>query len=422
MNSISKFNIFNRHRKIERFLVSFMTVLIPLVIMTFMSIYNKFGIDSENLSAQAIYTSTVTFSRTQQTGEVSGVYTNKDKTRAMVLIKMSDPTLISSNAEDYSVYTTSVNLKQRMEPMKSKPTGSIYVFGNSGYIGLYFVDMKGIQPQIYKSTIRMAKEFTVVDPESLSQEVAAESYLKYDQADLYYNLGGTKATVLKALDEENISVQDLYVEAIGSPLDKAQRKILTDDVNRMSKLMLQIKEMKSRLETISIDGVGLVVPDLPETIASDTFSGFGDDVKMSTDYVFAGGMNFNWQDVNFRDGYFNSFNNKQVNPDDLSLSKWLVWLQNSSTSTEEALGFEIDWVMSDGTSLTQFVMDMGTGNTAVGEMETLVQTYTTMVNEYIELKRQYQVTDLKGLVSLDISLTNATSNVDSIADDHFNFY
>ena len=65
----------------------------------------------------------------------------------------------------------------------------------------------------------------------------------------------------------------------------------------MSKTMLQIRELKSRLESTAIDGVGLVVPDLPKEIASDSFSGSGDDILYTTNYVYPGGLNFNWKDI-----------------------------------------------------------------------------------------------------------------------------
>ena len=49
MGLFSNLNIFNRHKKIERFMVSFFAISIPLVLMTFVSIYNKFGLDQEIL-------------------------------------------------------------------------------------------------------------------------------------------------------------------------------------------------------------------------------------------------------------------------------------------------------------------------------------------------------------------------------------
>ena len=56
------------------------------------------------------------------------------------------------------------------------------------------------------------------------------------------------------------------------------------------------------------------------------------------------------------------------------------------------------------------------------DMNKQVQNYVTLVSEYMALKYQYQTKDLRNLVSLDIDLEAATSNVDSISDEHFFIY
>lgn len=422
MGLLSNLNIFNRHKKIERFMVGFFAITIPLVLMTFVSIYNKFGLDSEQLSAQAIYTTNMTFSRTGETASVVGIYTNQSKTRGMVLLQMSNSSRMSSKAEDYKVFTTAVDLKKRQEELLNNPTGSIYVFGNSGYVGLYFVDNKGFESQIYRSTLRLEKEFVVVDPNSISDEVSGTSYSKHDQSDVYFNLGAKNATVLKALDNENLSVQDLYIEAMGSDLDVSQREILAADLNSLSKLKLQIEEANSRLKNMSVDGVGLVVPELPDEIKSDTFSGSGQEIMMSTDFVYTGGLDFNWHNVTLENGYFSSIDNEQINPEKLTLARWLVKLKNELYNSRDRVSYEVEWVMSDGTSLQKFVNDLGLDNTAVSEMNKSVQNYQSLITEYMNLKHQYQTKDLRDLIALDITLTNATSNVDSISEEHFFMY
>lgn len=401
---------------------SFFVIAIPLVLMTFVSIYNKFGLDQQSLSSNALYSSSVTLSRTGQTGKVEGVFVNQDKTRGMVLIKMSDADKISSSAKDYKAFTSAVNLQQQPEELKSVLQGSIYVFGSSGYIGLYFVDNAGFNSQIFKSTIRLEKEFVAVDPKNLSDEVAGTSYSEYDQMDVYFNLGASKAVQLKSLDKADFSVQDLYIEAVGSETDNEQRALLTEDLTQMSKLKLQIDEQRDRLETVSIDGVGLVVPDLPEEVKSDSFSGSGDDIMMTTDFTYAGGINVNWHKLKLEDGYFNSIDNKTINPDGLSLARWLVKLRNDASSANQTRSYEHDWVMSDGTSLNQLVNDLGVDNSAVSDLSKQVQNYTSLMSQYMALKYQYQTKDLRNLIASDISLQAATSNVDSVSEDHFFTY
>ena len=423
MGFFSNFNIFSRHKKIERFMFTFFAVTIPLVIMTGISINNKFGLDDEMLATRAIYTTEATFSRTNETTKVVGVFTNSDKTRGMILIKFSDGVNISSNASDYKVFTTASNLKRGKEELKSKPAGSVYVFGTSGYVGLYFVDNGGFSSQIFKSTIRMEKEFKSVDDKKLNKnQLPGESYSQYDQADFYYNLGARNATTLVTLDNPDFSIQDFYVEAVGSKLNDNKRKEISDKLTEMSKKMLQIRELKARLESTAVDGVGLIVPDLPKEIASDNFSGSGEDILYTTDYVYPGGLNFNWRDIDLKTGYFKSINNKYINPDDLTLSKFLVRLRDIQSKSESVQKFEHQWIMSDGSKFEDFVRTVGLDNSGVESMHGNVTKYTNLLDDYMAMKREYQIKDLKDLLSLDVTFDNATTNVDSVSKDRFMFY
>ena len=422
MSFFSNLNIFNKHKKIERFMFTFFSVSIPLILMTGVSIYNKFGLDDEMLASRAIYTTESTFSRTGESAKVAGVFTNSDNTRGMVLIKFPEGTNISSNASDYKVFTTASNLKKGKERLVSQPSGSIYVFGTSGYVGLYFVDNNGFSSQIFKSTIRMEKEFKSVDDKKINKEqLPGESYSQYDQADFYYNLGATGASKLLTLDKSDFSVQDFYVEAIGSKLNDKKRTEISEKLNDMSKKLLQIKEIKLRLESTAVDGVGLIVPELPKEISSDSYSGSGENILYTTDYVYPGGLNFNWKDVDIKTGYFKTINNKTLNPEGLSLSRFLVKLRNDQSGSS-IQKFEHKWVMSDGSKFEDFVRTVGLDNSGVESMNGNVIKYTSLIDEYMSLKREYQTKDLKDLLSLDVTLENATTNVDSVSKDRFNFY
>lgn len=423
MGMFSNLNIMNKHKKIERFMFSFFSILIPLILMSFVSIYNKFGVDKNTLSSRAVYTTEAVFSRTNQTGKVVGVYTNEEKTRGMVLIKFDNGVNISSSASDYKVFTTASNLKQGKENLSSKPEGSVYVFGTSGYIGLYFVNNAGFESQIFKSTIRMEKEFKTVDEKVVKgKELSGESYSKYDQADFYYNLGASQATKLTTLENADFSVQDFYVEALGTKVNNDKVAQINERLNRMSKLMLQIREMKSRLESTSVDNTKLVVPDIPNEIKSDNFSGSGDSIFYTTDYVYPGGLNFNVKDVDLKTGYFKSINNSKLNPDNLSVSRFLAKLKNEQSNATYLSKYEPKWTMSDGSKLEDFVKNIGVDNAAVSSMNDNIQTYVNLVNAYLTDKIGYQTGDLRDLLSLDISLENATTNVDSASNDRFLFY
>ena len=78
--------------------------------------------------------------------------------------------------------------------------------------------------------------------------------------------------------------------------------------------------------------------------------------------------------------------------------------------------------MSDGTSLNQFVNDLGVDNSGVSDLSKQVQNYTSLMSQYMALKYQYQTKDLRNQIASDISLQAATSNVDSVSEDHFFTY
>ena len=104
------------------------------------------------------------------------------------------------------------------------------------------------------------------------------------------------------------------------------------------------------------------------------------------------------------------------------MARWLVKLKNDLSTSTDKRTYDVDWVMSDGSSLNKFVNDLGLDNSAVNDMNKQVQNYVALVSEYMGLKYQYQTKDLKNLVSLDIDLESATSNVDSVSDEHFFTY
>ena len=104
------------------------------------------------------------------------------------------------------------------------------------------------------------------------------------------------------------------------------------------------------------------------------------------------------------------------------MARWLVKLRNDASNTNQTTTYEHDWVISDGTSLNQFVNDLGVDNSAVSDLNNQVQNYTSLMSQYMALKHQYQTKDLRNLIASDISLQAATSNVDSVSEDHFFTY
>ena len=97
-------------------------------------------------------------------------------------------------------------------------------------------------------------------------------------------------------------------------------------------------------------------------------------------------------------------------------------MKNEQSNATYLSKYEPKWTMSDGSKLEDFVKNIGVDNAAVSSMNDNIQTYVNLVNAYLTDKISYQTGDLRELLSLDISLENATTNVDSASNDRFLFY
>ena len=107
-------------------------------------VYKKSRFDAETLSNQAVYTTEVVTSRSQVAGSVVSVLSNKEQTKAFVLLKMESMENLSTNADDYKLFVAGSNSGGTYSDIKSQPSGGIYVFGSTGYIGFYLVNHKSV--------------------------------------------------------------------------------------------------------------------------------------------------------------------------------------------------------------------------------------------------------------------------------------
>lgn len=270
------------HYTIERFGVISAVALTGTVLFTAGATGFAVKANNENLADQAIYTTNFASSITQNTGSVSGVYTNSDNTRALVMMKFTTPQAMSSNANDYFVYATGIDDDNTPTKLAQPTVGSIYMFGNTGYMGILLEAPDGFTQQKVNLTVRANKRLSPDNPmteKQLAENGYSDSFLLNDEWRVVLNPAGNFAEGLETLNTPDIDPKKLYIETVmftdemrlRKDLDKAlgDLKATYDRMNTYEEQMADI--------TASIGGdynVRLIPPVLPDVLTGDELDGF----------------------------------------------------------------------------------------------------------------------------------------------------
>lgn len=421
--------MFSKHKSIERFTGVFLVLCICMGMCVGSIVYKKSRFDAETLSNQAIYTTEVTTSRSQVEGSVVSVLSNKEQTKAFVLLKMESMENLSTNADDYKLFVAGSNSGGTYSDIKSQPSGGIYVFGSTGYIGFYLVNYQKFDNQIISVIVRNTKDYTSTGTDINSDEVTINnSFEKFDQMQVFFNPGAKGVETANFLESDKIDVEDMYREIVAVPESETLKETLNNDLKSMFNTKVKIDNYTKRL-TDGSSGAKVQIPDVPDSIADDditasTYDGellkwsgsnwtdkHGDTVdkdyylKLDTDYVFQGGYNFEWQTIDF---------NKKadwlkdiigsVSLDDY-LSKQTQAVQNSKDSSGLDMD-DITWYLDDGSVLT---LDTESSDSTVKSLSTDISKLQEFWSQYYDTKYQYEVEDLKAIVYLQRDVQNMTS-------------
>lgn len=324
--------MFGKHKAIERFIVLFSVLMVCMSVLMGTIVVRKNTADALKMSNQAIYTTEVTMSRSHVTGQVIDVMVSEDKTKTMVLWKMDSMANLSADAEDYMMFLTGSTKNQGYDDLKCQPSGGIYVFGVSGYMGAYLVNGTPFESQILNLVIRGIKDYSSQTSASGEANVAEvpqggdASFEKFDQMQIYFNPGASQAHHVEFLDADTIDVKDMYAEAV-SAVEKAKvRELLAQDLQTMFEAQRKANRYEVDLtdETQGVYGATLAPLDVPEEFKndeivayskadgselswSDNQNGWVDEngtkydsdnyyLDLKTDYVFDGGYDFAWQE------------------------------------------------------------------------------------------------------------------------------
>lgn len=394
----SKFDwLFSSHYKMERFGVTFVTLLCCLTVLLGTILHRKAELDKQTLGNNVVYTTQFQTSLSSNTGRVVGIYCDDARTQAFVLMKFEDMTTVVSDANQYELFLTGVNLNKDKETLLCAPAASIFMFGSTGYMGVYLVDSSGFPSQILDLTVRCR---TLAAP--LKGDVPAyedPSFSKYDQFRIYFNPGAADYTPATFLNERKLDAYEIYQTGIVDAEEAAIRTRLTTDLEDMAAQLSLVEEYRQRVERD-----GIIVPPYPVEVAGDVLEKNEDgSYTFSPTFVAPGGYNFDWFHGSVRTGYLHNITPPTMTDLQYLTSQHKAVDNNVSVSTNS-----LTWIRLDGT-----VFDMDAANRLSGSETTAQQDITALISawqSYYAMKVQYQTVDLETLLIMEYNAKDVSKN------------
>lgn len=385
----------DKHRKFERFGVIFGSLFLVLIIITACAFVEKSKLDNQTLVDKVIYTQEFKTSLTGIDGTVSNIYRSEDKTKLFIVLNISDISKISTDASNYQMFLT--GCKQSGESVTTDylehkaVNGSLYVFGSTGYMGIYLVDSQGFPSQIYDLVMRCNSQIVSTANTSDSKDVSrGESFEKYDQFRIYFNPGGSECDVADFLNKNDWNVVDAYEECVSRTKENELRKTLSNDVQTLKTNLSAIDEYTKRLQSL-----GVVIPDMSSLIAGDKVIEKDDYLIFKPNHVLATGFDFDWYNGSVKKGYLDNLCGDSTYMQYLSKKRSEV--ENTKFDTSDII-----WTLTDGTPVDNLDSTVDTNKTINDTIGLLTGAWDT----YYTNKKTYECTDLKSLLYLELDTKN----------------
>lgn len=390
--------LFGSHYKMERFGIMFF-ILVMCLVTSFGLAYKK-SIDLNNirLGDQVMYTTSFRMSRSYTQANVIDVRVSEDNQRCFVLMQWVDsegkPSVVNVNtdADKYQLFLTGSDGKGDSVELLSSPIGSFYSFGASGYFGVYLVDTNGFPSQILNLTIRSFNDYQA-DGEPIADAEGDPSFLKYDQARIYFNPGGASAKTASCLESRDMTAYSIYTSFFSEEKEASIKESMQESLNTMQKSFLTLQN-----DYRAPENAGLQIPLPPSDIGeldSVMIMGQSSDVlfEMSDDETpiplnlrgaveLPGALTFDWRNLDLKTGYIEEVLS-QTGYNDISdlLSDKQIQSSNSQFTTN------VSWYTKAGEnyqySLNETDPESMNRNNAITAV-------TTAWNNYYKAKFNYQ--------------------------------
>lgn len=404
--------LFSGHYKMERFGIMFLSLTLCMA-MVIGSIFVKVSHDNRvTLSNKVQYTTTFSSSLSENEGTVEKIFCSDDRTKCFILLKWEDVTNVRTDAADYEVFITAKTPNLKRETLKSAPACSIYMFGTTGYMGLYFVESAGFPSQILDCIIRCNKLVGSVPEDLPSYE--DKSFEKYDQSRIYFNPGGADYVTGEFLNEGRMDIADIYAEVILQDAEAEARQTLSSQLSAMQTALGEVKEYTDRVTRDNI-----VVPAAPVAIRGDEIEsvlkedGTLDHLELKTDYIIAGGFDYDWYNGNVLSGYLD-----ELVPEGKMADTWL--LQQMGLQGSEQLSVSgLRWVTTEG---TVFDAESASVVPQVAETQSDIQNLLSAWTAYYNAKNAYQTSGLTQLLLLEMEVSTLRTNYTIKTEDTVTFW
>lgn len=388
---LNRFKLGSHHR-MERISLLMGVAVTMLLVLTSISWVKHQAGQKVILTDQAVYTTSLRFSQSHNEGNVVDVFRTADNKTTYVLFKMADVSNMSLDPNKYTVF-----IKGFDSPLAFKPAGSLFIFGNTGYMGLELHDERGIPKQVIDITIRANEDIRKnADQEALLDNTMDESFEKFDMARIYVNPGGSKAVKIEEkLTGNSSNLNALYDTLIGNARDEAIHANIDKSYDTLDRLYMRAKEYGSRLED-----AGFEMPKEPD--------------YMSPNYVVPGGYDLDYKNSRLTDGYIS-----QVVSDPKELSKYLEE-QSLKMHSEVNPSSAID--KRELTSVDGLVLDLDTVTpespahdvSAKQAYDGLVDTWNDIEAQKVKIQREYG----RELLRLDSEKLQQVDVFDSGSSEH----
>jgi hypothetical protein len=406
---------YSNHYRIERFSVFFLILFIGLSSVTGFAFYKYLDKQRINLGNQAMYTVDTVSSITNTPVTIIGVFASKDKTKGFIMGRIEDMTNMPTDASKYSVMLHGLsNDGKNIVKSKSVPYGSLILYGNSGYFGLYLVDHNKFPSQISNAIIRVQSELFAKNADTSEADGGslADSFSKYDQFQFAFNLGASETVSLQCLDSDTEPNADsFFKEAVLAFSEGSYKEALETDLTNMDAQLKRIAEYSDRLTKID----NVVLPALPDIMKNDTIVNDNGKYVLNTNSHIADYLDFDWRTKTltksdsylsevmpkYKDGYTDS-------------NKFLA----DATANFKASGYPSfaydDWKLKDGIYLSELSVADGTNN-KYNAIKKDCDMFVQAVNSYIAMKADYEFSHRIGLLYLEDTLNsvNGMSTVNS---------
>lgn len=407
------------HHQIERFGVIFVALATSFVLLFSSASASSFVNQAEKLDSTTIYTPTFSTSRTQQSGEVLGVYTNTERTRALVMMQFKSARSMSANADKYQGFITGSTRDQMQQQIKTDVSGEIVVFGSTGYIGMILDSNEPFEQQILNLTMRSNSELVYRKEQSrqVKEDLAGQkSFTEFDQWRIYFNPGAKDAQELEALNASSFDPGAVYAELVVAPQEKEAKTKLDEQLAQMQVDLARIAEYEGEAKRVNVDGVFLEVPEVPEQIAGDEVTGkpalddTASTLELKTQWVSPRGFDFDWRAGSVKEGFLD-----KLVPGKQSYVDWLAAKaaaeRGGNSGVLNPAAFE--WTLSNGLLLK----DYSQSDTAMKPLFDIRNELAQAYQDYYKHKVAYQVDAHTKLIELDINLRNVREGSSTNATD-----